>query len=62
VLTKEGHTPAIWNELPFLMPDMITGNRKNSAKKEGLYYKGQWQEIVLKENEEAVKWALQIIS
>jgi hypothetical protein len=62
VLTKEGYTPAIWNEHPFLMPDMVIGNRKNSAKDGGLYYQGQWQELVHKENEQAMKWALQIIS
>lgn len=62
VLTKMGYTPAIWNEHPFLMPEMVIGNRKNSAKEEGLYYKGQWQELVLKENEEAINWALRVIS
>lgn len=62
VLTKEGCTPGIWDELPFLMPDMVIGNRKNSAKEEGLYYQGQWQELVLKENKDAMEWAAQIIA
>ncbi|MBZ9685273.1 hypothetical protein G9F72_002775 [Clostridium estertheticum] len=62
VLTKKGCTSAIWNEHPFLMPNMVIGKRKNSAKEKGLYYQGQWQELVLKESEEAMKWALQIIS
>lgn len=62
VLTKEGHTPGIWNELQFLMPNMVIGNRKNSAKEDGLYYQGQWQEIALKENKEAMKWVMQTIA
>lgn len=62
VLTKEGCTPAIWNEYRFCMPDMVIGKRKNSAKEKGLYYQGQWQELVIKDNDEAVKWAQRIIS
>ncbi len=44
------------------MPNMFIGKRKNSAKEEGIYYRGQWQELVIKDDKEAVKWALQIIS
>lgn len=62
VLTKEGYTPGVWDERPFLMPEMVIGNRKNSAKEEGLYYQGQWQELVLKENKDAMEWAAQIIA
>jgi hypothetical protein len=39
------------------MPDMVIGNRKNSAKNEGLYYQGQRHKLVIKESEEAAKLA-----
>jgi hypothetical protein len=44
------------------MPQNIVGNRKNSAKSSGIYYQGQWQELVLNYNEEAVKWAANLIN
>lgn len=61
VLTMEGKSPAIWKEYNFLMPDQITGNRKNSAKNGGIYYQGQWQELVLKPSKSAEEWAQKII-
>jgi hypothetical protein len=62
VLTKKGCTPGIWEEKPFLKPDMVIGNRKNSATNGGLYYQGQWQELVLKESKAAEEWAMKVIS
>lgn len=61
VLTMRGKSPAYWNEYEFLMPHNVMGNRKNNAKSEGLFYQGQWQELVLKPNPEAEKWAKQVI-
>jgi hypothetical protein len=61
VLTKIDENPATWKEQSFLMPENILGNRKNSAKGAGLYYAGQWQELVLKSNEDATTWALNMI-
>ena len=48
---------ATWHEIPALMPDNISGDRKNSAKGFGIYYQGVWQEIVLKENNISEEWA-----
>ncbi|HEX2946303.1 MAG TPA: hypothetical protein VHT96_10155 [Clostridia bacterium] len=63
ILTKKGYTPAKWDERRFLMPNMLIGNRKNSSNEEGIiYYQGQWQELVLKENDETTKWAKHIIA
>ena len=62
VLTMEGKTPATWREYEFLMPDHIIGNRKNSARCGGLYYQGQWQELVLKPDNEAEEWAVKLLS
>lgn len=57
VLTKPGKTRAIWKEVEALLPDNICKNVKNSAKDGGLYYAGQWQELVLKENKISEEWA-----
>ena len=57
----EGKTKAVWKELEFLQPDKIWGARKNSAIGEGIYYRGIWQEIVVYDSEEAIKWAVNII-
>ena len=62
VLTKPNENAATWKEHSFLMPECVIGNRKNSAKGSGVYYAGQWQELVLKENNEATKWALGLIT
>lgn len=61
VLTKEGCSMAVWNENPVYLPDAIYANRRNSAKNGGLFYKGIWQEIVLKETPDAENWAKSII-
>lgn len=62
ILTKQGEKPATWVQRPFYSPESVSGIRKNSAKKDGLYYAGQWQELVLRESEEANQWARSIIS
>ena len=61
VLTMEGQTRAVWNKLPFLTPKHVYGNRKNSAGNKGLFYDGQWQELVVCESEDLLKWAKEII-
>jgi len=62
VLTKLNENAATWEEYSFLMPQNVVGNRKNCSKGRGLYYAGQWQELVLKPNEDANKWALGLIT
>lgn len=61
VLTMEGYSKGNWIAHKFLMPENICGSRKNSSKCGGLYYQGIWQEIVLKESEEAEEWARNLI-
>lgn len=61
ILTKEGCTPAKWYQREFLMPDCIRGNRKNSGKNDELYYAGQWQELVINESEDLIKWVMEVI-
>ena len=56
VLTKSGENAATWEERDFLMPFNVVGNRKNCSKGSGIYYAGQWQELVLKPNPAAEKW------
>ncbi len=61
VLTMAGKSPATWKVQQFYSPDAIYAKRKNSAKGDGLFYKGVWQELVLHESEEANEWAMSII-
>lgn len=61
VLTKLNESKAVWNSNPVYMPNSIIGNRKNSAKGDGVYYSGVWQELALKETKAAEKWAKQIV-
>jgi len=61
VLTKPNENAATWEERSFLLPENVIGNRKNSANGGGLYYAGQWQELVLKSDENAEKWAASLI-
>ena len=61
VLTKRGANAATWEERSFLMPGSIIGNRKNCAQQGGVYYAGQWQELVLQPCPEAERWALGLI-
>ena len=58
---QEGHTRALWNEYPFLMPEQIRSKVKNSAKGEGLYYSGIWQEMIVNESPGLMEWVKQII-
>ena len=62
VLTMEGKTTATWREYEFLMPDHVIGNRKNSARRGGLYYQGQWQELILKPDKKAEERAVKLLS
>jgi len=67
VLTKkvqkmEEYKKATWEYNPVYAPDAIIGDRKNSSENGGIYYQGIWQELGLKETEEAEKWALGMIS
>ena len=62
VLTMEGMTRGIWKELEFLMPQHIYGDRKNSAKEDGLFYSGIWQELVVYESPGLIDWVTGILS
>jgi hypothetical protein len=61
ILTKSGENAATWKEHGFLMPHNIMGDRKNSSKGGGVYYAGQWQELVLKPSVKVEKWAKNLI-
>lgn len=61
VLTKEGCTRAVWNEYPFLLPEHIMANVKNSARGEGLYYSGIWQELIVDESPGLMDWVIEIL-
>ena len=58
---QEGHTRAIWNEYPFLMPEHVAAKVKNSAKGDGLYYAGIWQELVVLESDGLIDWVKSIL-
>ncbi len=62
VLTMEHKPRATWDKYPFLMPEHVYGNKKNSAKNGGLYYSGIWQELVVYESEGLLEWVKQVIS
>ncbi len=61
VLTMENMGRATWNEYEFLKPEHVYGNKKNSAKDDGLYYAGIWQELVVYESEGLIDWVKQLI-
>ena len=61
VLTMENHNRGTWNQLPFLLPEHVYGNRKNSAKGDGIYYGGIWQELVIEESDGLLNWVESII-
>ena len=61
VLTMKNQTRGTWKELPFLMPENVYGNKKNSAKANGLYYSGIWQELVVFETDGLIDWVKNII-
>ena len=58
----EGKGRATWNEYEFLKPEHVYGNKKNSAKGEGLYYCGIWQELVVHESDGLLEWVKGILS
>lgn len=62
VLTMKGEKRATWNAMEFLMPDHVYGNKKNSARGNGIYYAGIWQELVIFESEGLMEWIKQILS
>jgi len=62
VLTMKNQTRAVWNDLPFLRSEHIYGNKKNSAKGDGLYYAGIWQELVINESEGLIEWVKNLTS
>ena len=60
VLTLKGRPKATWIKRSFYDVNSIIGNRKNSVgekNKDGIYYAGIWQELVLQESFEAEEWA-----
>ncbi|MBQ9383770.1 MAG: hypothetical protein IJT87_06000 [Ruminiclostridium sp.] len=61
VLTMEGKNRGTWNELPFLLPEHTYGEKKNSSKGEGLYYRGIWQELVIYESAGLTEWVRSVI-
>lgn len=61
VLTMQGKNRATWNALPFLMPEHVYGQRRNSAGGEGLYYGGIWQELVVYESDGLMDWVKSIL-
>lgn len=61
VLTMKNQTRGTWNAFDFLSPENVYGNKKNSAKGEGLYYSGIWQELVVYESEGLLEWVKSII-
>ena len=62
VLTMENCSMGTWKEIPALMPSNLVSKRKNSANGRGVYYKGIWQEMVLKENDVSEAWARSVLS
>ena len=61
VLTMENQKRGTWKELDFLYPEHVYGNKKNSAKGQGLYYCGIWQELIVFESESLTEWVKSII-
>jgi hypothetical protein len=62
VLTMKGKGRATWNDYSFLMPEHVYGHKKNSAKDGGLYYAGQWQELIINESKGLREWVTQVVS
>ena len=57
ILTMPGANKATWKDNPVYRPGNIIGNRQNSARGDGIYYAGIWQELCLAESAEAEDWA-----
>lgn len=62
VLTMAGKGRATWNDYSFLMPEHVYGHKKNSAKDGGLYYAGQWQELIIYESDGLLDWVKRILT
>ena len=56
VLTMADQSRGTWKELDFLSPKYVYGNKKNSAKGNGIYYSGIWQELVVFESKNLLEW------
>lgn len=56
VLTEIGCPKATWKYNDVYAPNAIIGSRKNSAKDNGIYYSGIWQELALCESEKTTEW------
>lgn len=63
VLTEKNHSKANWKKRSVYDVDSILGSRKNSSNSpnETIYYRGQWQELCLKETKESTEWVKKII-
>ena len=61
VLTREGANRACWKFDKVYAPDHVIGNRKNSARGDGVYYSGIWQELGLKDDKSTEDWAKQMV-
>ena len=63
VLTKKGdnNKRATWKALDFLMPQHVYGDKTNSAKN-GLFYNGRWQELVVYESPGLIDWVRGLLS
>lgn len=62
VLTMKDHTRAVWNDYPFLRPKSLEApKKKNCAKGKGIYYCGQFQELVFKETDGLMEWVKSIL-
>jgi len=61
VLTLKNRPMGTWKEIPALLPSNLVSTRKNSANGSGVYYKGVWQEMVLRETDESEVWAKSVL-
>ena len=61
VLTLEGMSKACWKYNKVYDPEHIIGSRKNSARGEGIYYSGIWQELGLQESKSTEAWAKRMV-
>ncbi len=61
VLTMKNCNRGTWIPYPFLMPEHISDNRKNSSKDGGLYYSGIWQELIVYESDGLMDWVKSIL-
>jgi len=59
VLTLAERT-ATWRSIDCLLPEWIDKNVTNKAEPDGIYYQGQWQELVLKEDAPTEGWIKEI--